>query len=395
MANKLKKNFRLRRDYSKIKESAEVPHLIALQKKSYETFLQKDIAPDSRKNVGMQRVFKTIFPVSDYNEVASLEYVSYSIGEPKYDIDECRARGMTWSAPLRVTIQLVLWDVDADTGAKNLSALKEDEVYFGEVPLMTEKGTFVINGTERVIVSQLHRSPGVFFGHDNGKTHVSGKLLYSSRIIPYRGSWLDLEFDHKDIMHVRIDRRRKLNATVLLRAMGMSADDIINEYYKFDTVKFSKKGVVTKVFKPGQIEGQRAHAEIKDGSKTLIKAGAKYNRATVRRLKEANIGEIEIDPMSVEGMVAAETLVEVVEDVIDPNNDSVIVEAGAIIKGWDELMDKFGLLFTELDADEASEICECLNVIVYAGEELTADKVNAKGEVTEAGNVSLLSLIHI
>ncbi len=390
MATKLKNNFRVRRNYSKIKEAIDVPHLITLQRKSYETFLQRDVAPEKRSNIGLERVFKTIFPVKDYNDVASLEYSSYTIGEPKYDIEECRARGMTWSAPLRVTIQLVLWDTDADTGVKNLSALKEDEVYFGEVPLMTDKGTFIINGTERVIVSQLHRSPGVFFNHDNGKSHVSGKLLYNARVIPYRGSWLDLEFDAKDIMHVRIDRRRKLNATVLLRAMGMASDDILSEYYHSDILNFAKKGLVVKDFKPMQLEGQRSYRDIKIDGKVLVKAGAKFNRAIIRRLKEAKLDSVEVDPAAVAGMISAKTIVEAIDDVLNPNNDEVIMEAGDLLIGWDAVMDKFGMLFTDLDYDEAQEICESLNVIVYAGEELTADKVNAKGEVVEAGNVSEL-----
>src|SRR5436190_9582177 len=216
MTSKIKTNLRLRRSYSKIPEVAEIPNLISIQKKSYERFLQAGVDPEKREDIGLQKVFKSVFPVKDYNNTATLEFVSYVLGTPKYDVDECRDRGMTWAAPLRVTIQLVLWDVDPESGARNLSALKEDVVYFGEIPLMTDTGTFMINGTERVIVSQLHRSPGVFFDHDEGKSHVSGKLLYSARVIPYRGSWIDLEFDIKDILHVRIDRRRKLNATVLL-----------------------------------------------------------------------------------------------------------------------------------------------------------------------------------
>jgi DNA-directed RNA polymerase subunit beta len=252
---KIKTNLRLRNSYSKIGEVAEIPNLIGIQKSSYERFLQSNVEPEKREEVGLQKVFKSVFPIRDYNNTASLEFVSYNLGTPKYDQDECRDRGMTWAAPLRVTIQLVLWDVNPETGARNLSALKEDVVYFGEIPLMTERGTFVINGTERVIVSQLHRSPGVFFDHDDGKSHVSGKLLYSSRIIPYRGSWIDFEFDVKDVLHVRIDRRRKLNATVLLRAIGMTADDIVSTYYKTDTVIFGAKGLVTKEFRADQLEG--------------------------------------------------------------------------------------------------------------------------------------------
>jgi DNA-directed RNA polymerase subunit beta len=216
---------------------------------------------------------------------------------------------MTWAAPLRVTIQLELWDVASETGQRTLSALKEDVVYFGEIPLMTEKGTFIINGTERVIVSQLHRSPGAFFDHDDGKSHVSGKLLYSARIIPYRGSWIDFEFDIKDILHVRIDRRRKLGASVLLRAIGMSPDEILSEYYKTDTIRFGKRGSVTKDFKADQLEGQKSYQEIKVGGRVLVRQGGKLNRAVIRRLREADVASIEVAPDTVIGMVSADTIV--------------------------------------------------------------------------------------
>ncbi|MEZ4755049.1 MAG: DNA-directed RNA polymerase subunit beta, partial [Bdellovibrionota bacterium] len=294
MASKLKTNLRLRNSFATQNEVAEIPNLIAIQKRSYDLFLQKDVDPDQREEIGLQKVFKSVFPVSDYNGTATLEFVNYNLGEPKYDVEECRDRGMTWAAPLRVTIQLVLWDVDPETGAKNLSALKEDVVYFGEIPLMTDKGTFMINGTERVIVSQLHRSPGVFFGHDEGKSHVSGKLLFNARVIPYRGSWIDLEFDVKDILHVRIDRRRKLSATILLRALGMSSDDILNEYYRTDTLHFGKRGCVTIDFNPLHLEGTKSYKDVKAGGKTLCKANGKFNRAVLRRMRDAGVEEVEI-----------------------------------------------------------------------------------------------------
>jgi len=217
MAFQVANNLRFRRSFGRIRKIIELPYLIEIQKNSYELFLQKDAAPTERQNMGLQEVFKSVFPIKDFNETASLEFVSYTLGEPKYDVEECHQRGMTYAAPLKVTVQLVLWDVDQQTGARSIKNVKEQEVYFGEIPLMTVNGTFMVNGTERVIVSQLHRSPGVFFEHDKGKTHASGKLLYSSRIIPYRGSWVDLEFDPRDIIYVRIDRRRKFHANVLLR----------------------------------------------------------------------------------------------------------------------------------------------------------------------------------
>jgi DNA-directed RNA polymerase subunit beta len=388
MASKIKTNLRLRRSYSKIGEFAEIPNLIGIQRRSYERFLQTNVPLEKREDIGLQKVFKSVFPIRDYNNTASLEFVSYDLGTPKYDMDECRDRGMTWAAPLRVTIQLVLWDVNPDTGARHLSALKEDVVYFGEIPLMTERGTFVINGTERVIVSQLHRSPGVFFDHDDGKSHVSGKLLYSSRIIPYRGSWIDFEFDVKDILHVRIDRRRKLNATVLLRALGMSADDILANYYKNDVIIFGKKGLVTKEFKPDQLEGQKSVREVKVDGKVLVKHGGKFNKAVIRRLKEAKIQEIEIGADAVPGMIAAETVIQATEDVADPKTGEVIAEKGEVLVGWEVIRERLGSVVLELDEKDAREICSQFAVVVNAGDELKADKINSKGEIVDRGNIT-------
>ena len=218
MASVIQNNFRVRKNYAKITKIIDIPNLIDIQKQSYEKFLQKDTPIDVREEVGLQGVFKSVFPIKDFSETSSLEFVSYHLDKPKYDVDECRQRGMTFAAPIKVVIRLVVWDTNEETGYQSIRDVKEQEVYFGEIPLMTENGTFIINGTERVVVSQLHRSPGVFYDHDKGKTHSSGKLLYSARVIPYRGSWLDFEFDPKDILYVRIDRRRKLHATVLLRA---------------------------------------------------------------------------------------------------------------------------------------------------------------------------------
>ncbi len=240
MAFQVANNLRFRRSFGRIRKIIDLPYLIEIQKNSYELFLQKDVAPTERQNMGLQEVFKSVFPIKDFNETASLEFVSYTLGEPKYDVEECHQRGMTFAAPLKVTVQLVLWDVDQQTGARSIKNVKEQEVYFGEIPLMTINGTFMINGTERVIVSQLHRSPGVFFEHDKGKTHASGKLLYSARVIPYRGSWVDLEFDPRDVVYVRIDRRRKFHATVLLRALGMTSEDLLNYYYRSDTIVFRR-----------------------------------------------------------------------------------------------------------------------------------------------------------
>src|SRR5512147_881420 len=248
MSVRVAHNVRLRRNFGKIRKIIDIPNLIEIQRRSYDEFLQLGYAAGDRRDVGLQGVFKSVFPIKDFNETASLEFVSYSLGEPKYSVQECHERGMTFAAPLKVTIQLVIWDVDPETGVRSIKNVKEQEVYFGEIPLMTRHGTFMVNGTERVIVSQLHRSPGVFFEHDKGKTHSTGKLLFSARIIPYRGSWLDFEFDPKDVLYFRVDRRRKMPVTTLLKALGMTTEDLLNYYYKTDTVLLDGRKAA-KVFK--------------------------------------------------------------------------------------------------------------------------------------------------
>src|SRR5438477_627679 len=210
---------RIRKTFGRIPEVAPMPNLIEVQRSSYDHFLQMGVMAENRANVGLQEVFKSVFPIRDFSERAQLEFVRYELETPKYDTDECQQRGITYAAPLKVTLRLVVWDVDEDTGSRSIRDIKEQDVYMGDMPLMTRNGTFIINGTERVIVSQMHRSPGVFFDHDKGKTHSSGKYLFAARVIPYRGSWLDFEFDAKDHMYVRIDRRRKLPATTLLLAL--------------------------------------------------------------------------------------------------------------------------------------------------------------------------------
>src|SRR5207247_1244280 len=272
-------NLRFRRTFGRIKKIIDIPNLIDIQKRSYEEFLQKDVAPEVRKDQGLQAVFKSVFPIKDFNETASLEFVSFSLAEPKYDVEECHQRGMTFAAPLKVTVQLVIWDVDAQSNMRAIKNVKEQEVYFGEIPLMTQNGTFMVNGTERVIVSQLHRSPGVFFDHDKGKTHASGKLLYSARIIPYRGSWIDFEFDPRDILFVRIDRRRKFHATILLRALGMTTENLLNYFYKKDVIVFDDRKV-SKVFKPEQLVGVKATRDVRHpgNNELIVKEGGKFTR---------------------------------------------------------------------------------------------------------------------
>jgi DNA-directed RNA polymerase subunit beta len=243
MATSLANDYRVRKSFGKIKHIVEIPNLIEMQRESYERFLQQEVDPDERVDKGLQGVFKGVFPIRDFSGTASLEFVRYSIGRVKYDVEECLQRGMTYEAPIKITVRLVVYDVDKDSGAKHIRDIKEQEVYFGTIPLMTNNGTFIVNGTERVVVSQLHRSPGIFFDHDKGKTHSSGKLLYSARIIPLRGSWIDMEFDPKDILHVRIDRRRKFPVTILLKALGYSAAELLAYFYQSERVYLRKDGV--------------------------------------------------------------------------------------------------------------------------------------------------------
>src|SRR5574337_2015199 len=237
MATTIQNNFRVRRNFGKINKIAEIPNLIAIQKHSYDKFLQADVPPEKRDDTGLQGVFKSVFPIKDFSETSSLEFVSYNLEKPKYDVDECRQRGMTFAAPIKVVIRLVVWDTNEETGSQSIRDVKEQEVYFGEIPLMTENGTFIINGTERVIVSPLHRSPGAFF-------HSEDKTLYVAQIIPYRGSWVEFEYDTKNLLYVRIDRKRKFLATVFLRALGLrGADEIIRAFYSVDKL-YLKNGKI-------------------------------------------------------------------------------------------------------------------------------------------------------
>src|SRR6187401_3706824 len=245
---------RVRKLFGHIKEVAEMPNLIEVQKASYDQFLMVDEPVGGRLDEGLQAVFRSVFPISDFSNSSMLEFVRYEFEPPKYDVDECQQRGMTYAAPLKVTLRLIVFEVDQETGAKSVKDIKEQDVYMGDIPLMTPNGTFVVNGTERVIVSQMHRSPGVFFDHDKGKTHSSGKLLFAARIIPYRGSWLDFEFDAKDIVYVRIDRRRKLPVTTLLYALGMDDEEILSSFYDRIPFKSTKDGW-RMPFRPDRLRG--------------------------------------------------------------------------------------------------------------------------------------------
>jgi DNA-directed RNA polymerase subunit beta len=324
MASPFSENHRVRKDFSKITSPVEIPNLIELQRKSYEKFLQADVLPQKRDPSGLQAVFKSVFPIEDFNRTASLEFESYVLEKPKYDVGECRQRGMTFAAPLKITVRLVVYDVDEEAGTRNIRDIKEQEVYMGEIPLMTEAGSFIINGTERVIVSQLHRSPGVIFDHDSGKSHSSGKILYSARVIPHRGSWLDFEFDHKDVLYARIDRKRKLPATIILRAMGMSPHEVLNYFYRTEKVLFDKDGKFYKAVDLEILSGQRAEDDINDPKtgEAIVKKNRKFTKAVIKRIQDAGIKRLEVPSEAVYGRVAS-------EDLVDEKTGEVLLECNS------------------------------------------------------------------
>ena len=301
---------RVRKSFGRIPQVAEMPNLIEVQKYSYDQFLQLEKPDDGREEQGLQAVFKSVFPISDFSETAMLEFVDYEFEAPKYDTEECQQRGMTYAAPLKVTLRLIVFEVDEDTGAKSVKDIKEQDVYMGDMPLMTDNGTFIVNGTERVIVSQMHRSPGVFFDHDKGKTHSSGKLLFAARVIPYRGSWLDFEFDAKDIVHVRIDRRRKLPATALLYALGLDSEEILSTFYGKVAYAKAKDGWTTP-FDPERYKGLKPEQDLVDAKtgEVAVAAGRKITPRLARKLAEEGVAELKVGNETLYGRYLAEELV--------------------------------------------------------------------------------------
>ncbi|MGA2311172.1 MAG: DNA-directed RNA polymerase subunit beta [Xanthobacteraceae bacterium] len=318
---------RVRKFFGKIEEVAEMPNLIEVQKASYDQFLLVVEPPGGRPNEGLQAVFKSVFPISDFSNTSMLEFVKYEFEGPKYDVDECRQRGMTYAAPLKVTLRLIVFDIDEETGAKSVKDIKEQDVYMGDIPLMTNNGTFVVNGTERVIVSQMHRSPGVFFDHDKGKTHSSGKLLFAARIIPYRGSWLDIEFDAKDIVYARIDRRRKIPVTSLLYALGMSGEEILNTFYKQVHYKRTKEGWRVP-FDANRLRGYKAIKNLVDADtgKTVLEEGKKLTVRAARQLAEKGLKALRMTDPELIGRYLA-------EDLVNPKTGEIYAEAGEEITG--------------------------------------------------------------
>ncbi len=338
---------RVRKSFGRIPSVAPMPNLIEVQKSSYDQFLQMDVLPEQRANFGLQEVFKSVFPIKDFSERGTLEFVKYELEQPKYDVEECMQRGMTFAAPLKVTLRLVVWDIDEDTGARSIRDIKEQDVYMGDMPLMTSNGTFIINGTERVIVSQMHRSPGVFFDHDKGKTHSSGKYLFAARVIPYRGSWLDFEFDAKDLVYVRIDRRRKLPVTTLLYALdsaetakkraaraadgknidpsdvrGMTPEEILDFFYDKVTYDRGPQGWKTK-FDAERLKGSKLVHDLIDARSgdVVAEAGTKMTVRTIKKLQEGGLQEV---------LVTSEDLIGsyIAEDIINEQTGEIFVEAG-------------------------------------------------------------------
>jgi DNA-directed RNA polymerase subunit beta len=316
-----------RKNFGRVKKVIDKPHLIDLQRRSYAKFLQKDGAPETREDMGLQAAFQSVFPVSDFTGASSLEFVQYSIGEPKYTVKECMSRGATYEAPVKIVVRLLSYDVDKESGVQSIRDIKEQEIYFGTIPLMTDTGTFIVNGTERVVVSQLQRSPGVFFDHDKGKVHSSGKLLYSARVIPVRGSWIDFEFDPKDILYVKIDRRRKFPVTVLLKALGF--EDILGVFYDRDVYVLEGKFLYRKV-NPKTLKGQKATVDVvsPETGDVLVRKNLKFSKTMLKKFEDLGMDRIPVGDEDLTGKILA-------DDVVDPSTGEVLIQGNCEIGAQD------------------------------------------------------------
>src|SRR5213082_3419868 len=354
---------RVRKFFGKIHEVAEMPNLIEVQKASYDQFLLVQEPVGGRPDEGLQAVFKSVFPISDFSNTSMLEFVKYEFEAPKYDVDECRQRGMTYAAPLKVTLRLIVFDVDEETGAKSVKDIKEQDVYMGDIPLMTNNGTFVVNGTERVIVSQMHRSPGVFFDHDKGKTHSSGKLLFAARVIPYRGSWLNIEFDAKDIVFARIDRRRKIPVTSLMFALGLDGEAILSTFYKKILYKRTKEGWRVP-FDANRFRGYSTINDLidADSGKVVLEAGKKLTVRAARQLAEKGLKALRLSDQELIGRYIA-------EDLVNPKTGEIHAEAG------EEITEKNLKILIEAGYKELPLLdIDHVNVGAYIRNTLSADK---------------------
>ena len=357
---------RERLNFGKVTSFMEVPNLIDIQKNSYEQFLQKDVPPDERQDVGLQAAILSIFPITDYNETAAFEFLGYVMKEPKFNVRECLQKGITYSAPLKIKVRLNIYEVEGKN--KRLKESREQEVYIGEIPLMTETGTFIINGTERVIVSQLHRSPGVFFSHDKGKTHASGRILYSARVIPSRGSWLDFEFDTKDILYVRIDRRKRLPATIVLKALGYSNEELLKTFYPIETVRI-KGNNFTRVVSDILVGVKAVQNIVAPHTKELIvKEGSKITKGAIKKMEASHIKEI---PIAKEDIIGRITL----KDIVDPVTGEVTLEGNEMIT--EEIFNK--MLIARIDSLSLLFI-DNVHYLSSLRDTLLTDKVNVQDE---------------
>ncbi len=363
MAQSFVEKKRIRKSFGRIGDAAAMPNLIQVQKDSYEQFLQRLIPHEERKHAGIEAVFKSVFPITDFTETAVLEYVSYEFEPPKYDTEECQQRDMTYSAPLKVTLRLIVFEVDEDTGSKSVKDIKEQEVYMGDMPLMTENGTFIVNGTERVIVSQMHRSPGVFFDHDKGKSHSSGKLLFGARIIPYRGSWLDFEFDPKDIVNVRIDRRRKLPATTLLYALGMDQEEILDEFY--ERVPHTRvEGGFAAPYDPERYKSIKLTSDLinADTGDVVAEIGKKLSARAAKKLAEDGLKNLLYTDAQMIGRYFA-------SDLVNFDTGEIYAEAG------EELTEESLLMLSDIGIDNFDTIdIDHVTIGAYMRNTLAADK---------------------
>ncbi|AQT44681.1 RNA polymerase [Bartonella apihabitans] len=354
---------RVRKVFGKIPEVAKMPNLIEVQKASYDQFLMVDEPKGGRKDEGLQAVFKSVFPITDFSGASMLEFVRYEFDPPKFDVEECRQRDLTYAAPLKVTLRLIVFDIDEDTGSKDIKDIKEQDVYMGDMPLMTENGTFIVNGTERVIVSQMHRSPGVFFDHDKGKSHSSGKLLFAARIIPYRGSWLDIEFDAKDIVYARIDRRRKIPVTSILMALGMDGQEILSTFYNTVTFKRAKDGWRIP-YSAERYKGMKLLADLVDADtgEVVAQAGKKLTARAAKQLVEKGLKEIKATEDDLFGSYLA-------EDIVNYETGEIYLEAG------DEIDEKTLQVLLDQNVDEINVLdIDHVNIGAYIRNTLAADK---------------------
>jgi DNA-directed RNA polymerase subunit beta len=362
-------NVRFRKNFGHIEKIIDIPNLMDMQKQSYERFLQYHGDPDKRENTGLQGVYKSVFPIRDFSGLSSLEFVRYSFGEVKYDEAECLQRGMTYDVPMKITVRLIVNDLDKDTGSQTIRDIKEQDIYFGTIPLMTDKGTFIINGTERVVVSQLHRSPGVFFAHDKGKTHSSGRLLYSARVIPLRGSWIDLEFDPKNILYVRVDRRRKFPVTILLKALGYSSQELLNYFYERERINL-EDGKIRREVNPDFLLGKKAPRDIMNPltGEVIVRKNRKINKRIIKLLQEAEIRSLPARAEDIEGYFLA-------QEVVDPETGEVLIESN------EELTrDKLNLLLQKKTPFVDLLFIDGVNVSSSLRDTLIMDKVPGSAE---------------